>query len=183
MRDPALERGGTGSHSTSCPSTPAQGIISRNKPTLPSQPTKVTTRVVAADGTTVTYERAVRWEGETSDGVRLRHIHNVSARRSALRQATRVPAGSSSASRLAKNVEMRDTATVDGVRQLRLRAPASLRVPTLLCARHPQSELLAALRSRSTRRPRHEAENHQVLTAGVREAAEILVAIESTGGA
>ena len=28
-----------------------------------------------------------------------------------------------------------------------------------------------------------EAENHQVLTAGVREAAEILVAIESTGGA
>ena len=43
--------------------------------------------------------------------------------------------------------------------------------------------VLPALRSRSTRRPRHEAENHQVLTAGVREAAEILVAIESTGGA
>jgi len=37
--------------------------------------------------------------------------------------------------------------------------------------------------SRSTRSRRSEAENHQELPAGVREAAEILLAIVSTGGA
>ena len=44
-------------------------------------------------------------------------------------------------------------------------------------------ELLGAPRSRSTWRPRHQAENHQELPAASREAAEILAAIESTGGA
>ena len=44
-------------------------------------------------------------------------------------------------------------------------------------------DLLGALCSRSTRRPLSKAENYQGQPAGVREAAEILVAIESTGGA
>ena len=44
-------------------------------------------------------------------------------------------------------------------------------------------DLLGALRSRSTRRSRCWAENHQQLPVGVREAAEIMAAIESTGGA
>ena len=43
--------------------------------------------------------------------------------------------------------------------------------------------LHGALCSRSTRSRRYEAENHQELPAGVREAAEILLAIVSTGGA
>ena len=43
--------------------------------------------------------------------------------------------------------------------------------------------LHGVLCSRSTRSRRSEAENHQELQAGVREAAEILLAIVSTGGA
>jgi len=43
--------------------------------------------------------------------------------------------------------------------------------------------LHGALCSRSTRSRRSEAENYQELPAGVREAAEILLAIVSTGGA
>ena len=43
--------------------------------------------------------------------------------------------------------------------------------------------LLGALRSRSTRSSRCWAENHQELPVGVREAAEIMAAIESMGGA
>ena len=43
--------------------------------------------------------------------------------------------------------------------------------------------LLGALRSRSTQSSRCWAENHQELLVGVREAAEIMAAIESTGGA
>ena len=43
--------------------------------------------------------------------------------------------------------------------------------------------LHGALCSRWTRSRRDEAENHQELPAGVREAAEILLAIVSTGGA
>jgi hypothetical protein len=44
-------------------------------------------------------------------------------------------------------------------------------------------ELLSALRSRSTRSRRSEADNHLELPAAVREAADILVAIASTSGA
>ena len=44
-------------------------------------------------------------------------------------------------------------------------------------------DLLGALCTRSTRRPLSKAENHQELPAGVREAAEILAAIESIGDA
>ena len=43
--------------------------------------------------------------------------------------------------------------------------------------------LLGALRSRSTRRRRSQVENHHEQLAGIREAVEIMVAIESTGSA
>ena len=44
-------------------------------------------------------------------------------------------------------------------------------------------DLLGALCARSTRRSRSKPENHRELPVGVREAVEILAAIESTGGA